>query len=218
MLKIHPVVREIILGEIEAYNALVSGYMNMSGYASRIKPIVEEKTKKETTINSIVVSLLRLKKEFKKEKPLIQDVTITNISSKLPLSEITYENNSASIKKLASLYAKIPFCPEDFFTSTVSMTDLNIICSMSMANKVTKHFKIKPKIMIDNLAAIVVYMDEKQYNIPNTLLSLILIIGRANINIVEIISTNTEIIFIISENDFAQAVSLFATSNKPNKN
>lgn len=214
MLKIHPIVKNIILGEIEAYNALTGGYMNMSGYASRIKPMVEEETKKEVTTNSIVVSLLRLKKEFRKENPLIQDVTITNISSRLPITEITYENNGAALKKLASLYAKIPVAPDDFFTSTVSMADLNIICSTSMAHKVEKHFKVKPKIVIDRLAAIIIYMDEKQYNIPNTLLSLILIIGRANINIVELISTNTEIIFIISEKDLSQAISLFSASNK----
>ena len=83
MIKIQPIVRNIVLKEIEACFALTNGYMNMSGYAQRIRPAVEALTKKQVTINSLVASLSRLKKEFKKEKPLIQDVAITNITTKL---------------------------------------------------------------------------------------------------------------------------------------
>ena len=93
MIKIQPIVREIVLKEFEAYFALTNGYMNMSSYAYRIRPKVEEFAKKQVTITSLVVSLSRLRKEFKKEKTLIYDVSIKNINTKLPISEIIYENN-----------------------------------------------------------------------------------------------------------------------------
>jgi len=63
MIKIHPIARDIVLGEIEAYFALTNGYMNMSSYAHRIRPTVEERTKKQVTITSLVVSLSRLRKD-----------------------------------------------------------------------------------------------------------------------------------------------------------
>ncbi len=71
MIKIQPVVREIVLGEVEALFALTNGYMNMSSYAYQIRPKVELLPKKKVTIASLVVTLSRLRKELKKEKPMI---------------------------------------------------------------------------------------------------------------------------------------------------
>ena len=102
MIKIQPIVREIVLKELEAYFALTNGYMNMSSYAHRIRPAVESRVKKQITITSLVVSLSRLRKEFKKGKPLIRDVPIKNITTKLPLSEIVYENTNKFIERLDS--------------------------------------------------------------------------------------------------------------------
>src|SRR3989344_1618293 len=107
MIKIHPIVRDILLREIEACFALTNGYMNMSSYAHRIKPKVESLAKKQVTITSLVVSLSRLRKEFKKAKPLIVDVPIANISTKLPLTEIAYERTAEFIKGLETLHKNI---------------------------------------------------------------------------------------------------------------
>lgn len=214
MIKIQPVVREIVLGEVEAYFALTHGYMNMSSYAHRIRPIVEERTKKQVTINGLVVSLSRLRQEFKKEKPLVQEVVITNITTKLPLSEIIYENTNTSIEKMESFHKKISINREDFFTTTISTTELNIVCSSNIANKVLKHFAVKPKFVANNLAAVGISFDQKHFSIPNTLFSLISIIARARINIAEIVSTYTELIFIVAEKDFSKTVSLFSDLHK----
>src|SRR3989344_9592237 len=99
MIKIQPIVRDIVLRELEACFALTNGYMNMSSYAHRIRPKVEALAKKQVTITSLVISLSRLRKEFKKGKPLIQEVAIKNITTKLPLSEMVYENTNRAVEK-----------------------------------------------------------------------------------------------------------------------
>ena len=210
MIKIQQVVRDIVLGEIEPYVALTNGYMNMSSYAYRIRSRVEQLTKKRVTIASLGVTLSRLRKEFKKQKPLLQDVKISNITTKLPLSEIVYENTNASVSKLEMLHKKISINREDFFTTTVGTTELTIVCSSNMASKVIKHFNMKHKFLLHNLAALGVSFSEEQFNIPNTIFSLISVIARARINIIEIVSTYTELIFVISEKDFSKTTSLFS--------
>ncbi|MEK7128668.1 MAG: hypothetical protein AAB933_03880 [Patescibacteria group bacterium] len=210
MIKIQPIVRDIIMGEMEAYFALGNGYMNMSSYAYQIKPKVEIMTKKQVTINSLVVSLSRLRKEFIKERPLIQDIPITNITTKLPLTEIVYENTDNSIARLESFHKKISVTREDFFTTTVSTTELNVICSSNIAKKVLKHFGMKPKFATDNLAAVGISFNPAQFDIPNTFFSLISVLARTRINIAEIVSTYTELIFIVAEKDFGRTVALFS--------
>ena len=210
MIKIQPIVRDIVLEEIEAYTALSNGYMNMSSYAYRIRPAVEALTKKQVTINGLVVALSRLRKEFKKEKPLVQEVAITNITTKLPLSEIVYENTDNAIAKLESFHKKISITREDFFTTTVSTTELNIVCSSNVVSKILKHFNIKPKFTVNNLAAVGISFDPKHIDTPNTIFSLASVPARARINIIEIVSTYTELIFIVTEKDFSQTVALFS--------
>ena len=210
MIKIQPIVREIVMRELEAYFALSNGYMNMSSYAYRIKPKVEELTKKPVTITSLVVSLSRLRKEFKKEKPLIHDVAIKNITTKLPLSEMTYENNSGFTKELEMLHKNIAVSQDDFFTITIGTKEIDIICSANLENKILKHFKIKPIIINHNLAAIGISFGREVFGTPNVFFSLLSVTARARINIEELVSTPTEFIFIVAERDFGRTVALFS--------
>jgi aspartokinase len=214
MIKIHPIVREIVLGELEAVFALTNGYMNMSSYAHRIKPRVESLSKKDTTITSIVVSLSRLRKEFKKEAPLVHDVPIKNITTKLPLSEIAYTNSEAFTKKLDSLYKNISISQEDFFTTTIGTTEIDIICSSNLETKIIKHFNIKPKWVNHGFAAVGVSFGSEVFGVPNVFFSLLAVTARAHINIEELVSTPTELIFIVTEKDFAQTVALFSEMHR----
>ena len=206
--------RDIVMGELEAYFALTNGYMNMSSYAYQIKAKVEKLAKKPVTITSLVVSLSRLRKEFKKEKPLIQNVAITNITTKLPLSEIVYENTNAIINKLESLHKKISVTREDFFTATVGTKEATIVCSSHMERNIIKHFGIKPKFVGHNLTAVGISFTEDHLQIPNTIFSLIAVLAKARINLAEIVSTYTELIFIVQEKDFSKTVALFSELHK----
>ena len=210
MIKIQPIVRGIVLKELEAYIALTEGYMNMSSYAYRIRPLVENLVKKKVTITSLVVSLSRLKKEFKKQKPLIQDVVIKNITTKLPITELVYENSEKFIEEMGTLHKNISLTREDFFVATVSINEMNIIVSSNLATKVVKHFKMKPKIVNNNFAAVGISLRVESFNTPNTFFSLLSILARARINIEELVSTSTELIFIIAEKDFSETVALFS--------
>jgi hypothetical protein len=210
MIKIQPIVGEIVKQEFEAYIALTEGYMNMSSYAHRIKPRVEALAKKQVTITSLVVSLSRLRKEFKKEKPLVYDVPIKNITTKLPLSEIIFENRDDFIRDLETLHKSIAVSQEDFFISTIGTIEIDIICSSNLEKKVLEHFKITPKVVNRNLAAIGIFFDWEVFGMSNVFFSLLSITARARINIEELVSTPTELIFIIAEKDFSRTVTLFS--------
>jgi len=210
MIKIQPIVRDIVLRELGACFALTNGYMNMSSYAHHIRPKVEALTKKQVTITSLVVSLSRLRKELKKERPLVHDVAIKNITTKLPLSEIVYENTDKFIESLESFHKEISVTPEDFFTITMGTAEIDILCSSNLENKILKHFKTKPKIINHNLAAVGVSFGSEVFNIPNVFFSLLSVTARARINLEELVSTPTELIFIVAEKDFSRTVALFS--------
>jgi hypothetical protein len=210
MIKIQGIVRDVVLEELEACFALTNGYMNMSSYAYRIRPMVEARTKKPVTITSLVVSLSRLRKEFQKEQPLIHEVAIKNITTKLPLSEIVYERTNKFVIELESLHKNLSVLQEDFFTTTIGTTEIDIICSSNLEDKILKHFKMKPKIVNHHLAAIGLSFDPKVFHMANTFFSLLALTARARINIEELVSTPTEFTFIVAEKDFGKTVALFS--------
>ncbi len=214
MIKIQNVVRDIVIKELEAYFALTHGYMNMSSYAYRIRPTVETLTKKQVTIASLVVSLSRLGKELKKERPLIRQVPITGITTKLPLTEIAYENEEKFLKELETLHKKINVSPEDFFTMTRGTHEIDIICSTNLEKKVLEHFTLKPKWINHNFAAIGISYGVEVFGMPNIFFSLLAVTARAKINIEELVSTPTELVFIVAEADFAKTVTLFSELHK----
>lgn len=214
MIKIQPIVRDIVMKELEAYFALIHGYMNMSSYAHRIRPTVEALTKKQVTIPSLVVSLSRLGKELKKERPLIRPVPITGITTKLPLSEIAYENSEKFIKELETLHKKISVSAEDFFTMTRGTHEIDIICSANLESKILKHFSAKPKWINHNFAAVGISYGPEVFGMPNIFFSLLSVTARAKINIEELVSTPTELVFIVAEKDFAKTVALFSELHK----
>ena len=70
--------------------------------------------------------------------------------------------------------------------------------------------KIKPKIINHNLAAIGISYGPEVFGMPNVFFSLLSVTARARINIEELVSTPTELIFIIAEKDFGKTVALFS--------
>lgn len=206
--------RDIVTGDIEAYFALTRGYMNMSSYAYQIRHRIELLAKKKVTIASLVVSLSRLKKELKKEKPLVFKVPIKNITTKLPLTEIAYENTSKIIKDFDSLHSKISVSQDDFFTTTIGTTEIDIICSSNLENKILEHFKIKPKWVNHNFAAIGISYGPEVFGMSNVFFSLLSVTARARINIEELVSTPTELIIIVAEKDFGKTVALFSEMHR----
>jgi hypothetical protein len=141
-------------------------------------------------------------------------VPIKNITTKLPLSEIAYTNSEAFTKKLDSLYKNISISQEDFFTTTIGTTEIDIICSSNLETKIIKHFNIKPKWVNHGFAAVGVSFGSEVFGVPNVFFSLLAVTARAHINIEELVSTPTELIFIVTEKDFAQTVALFSEMHR----
>lgn len=210
MKKIQDVVTNIVSREPEALYALTHGFMNLSAYAKQINSAVADEAMKEVTIPSIVVALSRTQKILQKENGLLQKVTINNISTKSPLSEIVYQKSPDLLKKLSSFYEVVEAEGDDFLTVTMSTNDISIICSDRLRDCVLKHFTIKPRLMTDQLASLGITFDPRYYEMPNVGYTLMYQIARKKIILAEIVSTHTEMIFIFDKKYLVEAVDAFS--------
>ncbi len=210
MITIHETVKNILESEEEALYALAYGFMNLSAYAERIQKEVERRSHKQVKRTGIVVALSRIQNTLKKKHPMIQDIKISNITTKLPLTEIIYAKTPEILSKLSSFYEKVKTEGDDFLTMTLSTTQVSVICSDRLKEQTLKHFEEKPRVSVSRLAAIGLSLDDSYYPLPNITFSLIRRIARKRIPLAETISTHNEIIFIFDQKYLSDIVNLFS--------
>lgn len=209
MIKIKDIVEDIIYKNEEALFALSQKFINLSAYAKQIQKEVEKRTMKKVQISGIVVALSRIQKEIGKQKALIQDIEIENITAKSPLSEIVFKKSPKILAQLSSLYQKINTKNDDFLTLTLSTSDVTVICSGRLKNMVLEHFSEKAIFELNGLASLGISLNPSYHPKPNITYSLIRRIARKKIPLAETITTHTEIIFIFNEDYLSDILKLF---------
>ena len=206
MIKISEVVFETIQGDEIALEAFRMDLLNLSAYADRIRTIVSEKAYKVVNKGSIVTALSRMRKELGKIPPLRSIVRIENMSIKSPHVEISFEKTTKAVQLASQLDSK-SLLLNSFYTIIYGVGEISLICSENLKKQVLSHFSTKPKGVYNNLVAITVRFIEQDYiETPNMIYTLVSALASKRINIIEIISTFTEISFIVREKDMKETI------------
>jgi|GEM_PF-337098 len=209
MIKISDVVREILYSSEIALSAFNDGYLNLSAYAASIRPAVEARAKKPVKIGSIVVALSRLKKsegKAAKRKSLLPDVAIEDLSVKSGLAEIAFDRTAANLGRLRELYRDPAISTGDFFMVTQGTGEITIIALDTALPHISRVMRPgRAKATIRNLVGLTARFDPKYLAIPNVIFTFVRRLALKRINIAEIVSTYTELTFIIDQKDLQEA-------------
>ncbi len=206
MIKISDAVRDIVFESEIALTSLSEGYLNLSAYAKIIKKEIEDKTKKPLKTGSIVVALSRLSRDMKKQKSLLPNIIVENISVKSGLVEMTFDKTEENRNQLKILYQDKRFTSADFSTVTQGVGEISVVVPEHLKTMVISVYKsAKPKLLLENLASLTITIDGKHIEIPNTFFAIIRNLALKRINIVEVISTYTELTFILHQKDLEEA-------------
>lgn len=199
---------KIILEKSEiALTAFNEGYLNFSAYAKKIKPEVEKETKKNVSVGSIVVSLSRIKSESKGKKyvvpkDLLPLIKLNDIVVKSSLFEITFENTEKNRSVINEIQKKSDISVDDMHMISIGINEITLILPIKFKEKTIKLFApAKPKIILDNLAAVTVRFSDDYLYIPNTIFVIIRELALRRINIIEIVSTFTELSIIVTQKE-----------------
>lgn len=202
MLKVSTIVKEVIFSSEPELTALSRGVLNLTAYAKRIQPAVERRAHKPVQLGSIVVALSRLAQDLTDENPLLPKVRLEGLSVKSHLAEITFAKTSDNKQRAQRLYTHKQFAHADFLTITYGVGEISIFAPMRLVQPALDTFKPeKPKLLLENLAALTVQFGEKYINTPNMYYVLLQGLAVRKINIVEVVSTFTELTFLVHQKD-----------------
>lgn len=205
MIKISHAVETIVRSSETAFESLRTGTLSLSAYALRIKPDVERLCVKPVQTGSIVVALSRLAPTLAQEAPIRPLVRIDDLSVTSPLCDLSYEKTSATLHAIKELEQQRIGSVHDFFTVTQGIHEVTIVCSQKHKDHVLSIVG-QPKALFENVTGISVRFDQKYLDEPNAMYTLMGTLSPLRINVLEIISTYTELTFIIHQQDTQRSV------------
>jgi len=205
MITVTDAVRSTLLEDDIGLQAAQAGVLNLSAYAERILPAVEQATHKDVKKGTVVVALARITEQVSGLPSLRPDVILDDLSIKFPLCSATFRKTALTRQKLASLHQAVPISENAFFTLTQSISEITIIAPQSLFEEIFKHFEEPPVAIYKDRVAITVRFAEAYLAIPNILYTLQATLAVHRINFTEVVSTYTEFSFIIAKQDLETA-------------
>ena len=206
MLKISDAVAEILFSSDLALEALRSGILNLSAYAAQILPQVEATTYKTVQVPSIVVALSRIAKTLDQSASLKPKVQLDEISIKSPLCDLTFEKTTQTLHQARTLAHHLDIQNQHFLTMTQGVNEITIIATQEYRAEILEHFKTPPKQMFSELVGVSMRFSETYLSEPNVIYTLLSFLAVKRINLIEIISTYTELTVVIEQKQMQLAL------------
>jgi len=206
MIKVSDVVAEMLSSDEVALEAARTGLLNLSAYADKIHKKVEKTSIKPVKKGTIVVALSRVTKQLPKTPSLTPDIQLENLRFTSSLSVLSFEKTADTMRKISVLN---PFLlpVNDLFAITEGPTEVVVICSDKSKDFILKHIGIVPTAEKNSLIAVSAQLDQKAIELPNSIFTLFHALAAKRIRIVELISTHSEVSFVIEQSNLEKAIS-----------
>ena len=218
MVTVSHLVEKVIEQKPFIQEALSNGIINNAALADQMLPEIEKELKKKVKFSAVNMAVRRLSEKL--EQSFISKAKFdknSDITLKSNLIEITVYKMEDSQEYIGKLYSLVDLKGGDFLTITQGLHELMIITNEKYEKKILEMFPNKLiKKSIKDLSSITINIPEE--SIEN--IGLFYIVTRAlnweNINIVDIVSTFTEMTFIIKEEDTARSFNVLKELIKEN--
>ena len=195
-------VREVLDESEVALSALLDGILNLSAFAKQIQPEVARRARRDVSVGTIVVALCRYEIDARKRGNLCPKVQIETISTRTGLTEITFAKTHASSARLSGLYEQPQLRNAEVLTVTSGIREISLIVPESLTGAVRRVFRGEtPTLVLADLAGLTIRFPAKYLHVPNTTFALLRPLALNRINLVEVVSTYTELTLIVAERD-----------------
>ncbi len=215
MTSISQIIEELIEDRPFLEGALSQGIVNFGKLAERLIIDIEgdrRLDKKKVTHSSVMMALRRLGKKLNKQFGELQIITETVFKLELyntryGLFELTVKRSVDNWEKLMQIYKQMEIDRGDFLTITQGIYEITIISNQRFKTDIEDLFD-ESEILNrdDNLASISMRIPKESIEIPGLIYYVTKQLFWDNLNIIEVVSTFTEITFIVKEFDIPDAM------------
>jgi hypothetical protein len=215
MVSISQVIEELIEDRPFLESALSQGIVNFGRLAETLLDDIESDRrlhKKKVTHSSVMMALRRLGKKLNTQFGELQNITenVFNLelyNTRYGLFELTVKRNVENWEKLMHLYKQMDIDRGDFLTITQGIYEITIISNQRFQKEIESLFKKSEILNRDkNLASISLRIPKDSIETPGLIYYVTKQLFWDNLNLIEVVSTFTEITFILKEIDIPDAM------------
>jgi aspartokinase len=195
--------------------ALSMGLINTSALARQLQPELQKELFKDIQIGAIVMALSRLIHKLTPQSPSsplfpsLGDITVRS-----DMVEFTYTNSPSLVMKQSYLLSEVSKHPNTFFTFTQGVFETTFIASHTLASIIENTLQNEPlKSKIDHLSTITITLPEATVNQPGVYYQILKVLAWNNINLIEVISSYTELTLVMEDTYIDQAFSVLKNWN-----
>lgn len=201
MRRVSEAIKDIIEHNELLQTGLQHRLFNLSQLAQYIRPQVEAWTMKEVQPTAIVMSLSRLQRSFSARKtPKAEKILLENITVRSSLFAVTYNKVAGLHRQISALHRKLEKL-ESYFTIAEGLNEITLILERDREELLSGVIEQKPIYQQKQVASLSVKIHPRYLNMPGFFYVLFQQLFLQNINIIEIGSTATELIFYLNEKD-----------------
>jgi len=209
MLTIPQITEELIAKEPFTVDLLTQGLINHSALARKLRPDIERILYKPVQLGAIIMALKRLKKTLTPK--IVKKLPFSNpdMLVRSNLMELTVATRTLNKSKQLSRLHATANEKNLFFAITEGVVETTIITSRvlkSMLLKIIARNNIVAQ--IDYLSAITIKLNVRTVTTPGVYYEILKILAWENINVIEVVSTYTEITIILADQDVDRAFSI----------
>lgn len=203
MVTVSHIVQKTIQKKIFLQEVIAKGIASYGSIAKQIKPEIEEEIGKEVEHNAIVAAIRRYAEKIDiKYKDIKFDAENTEVNLKTNIVDITVLKSISLFDKLKKIYDIIDFEKGDILNLVYGRNQVSIITNERYKKQITSYLKNEKIIeKKEDLVAISIIISKELMRTPGVLFHIIRDFAWENINIIETISSDVEMTFIVDHTD-----------------
>lgn len=210
MLSIPVVLKKILRNNPFLEENLSLKIINYSALARRIRPEVEKELLKKVKTGGIVMALKRMSGQMRLRSSIKKIFkTNTEMILRSNLVEFTFLNSDLLLEKHKNLLKTFDTQEKYFLTVTRGVFETTIIASFGLREKIKNIFK-EEKIVSEftDLSSITIRLPKESIHSPGVYYFILKSLAWENINIIEVVSTSTELTLILDSKEIDRAFSI----------
>jgi len=211
--------RKIIEKKPFLEEALSEGIINNAALAEKMIPELEKELKKKVKFSAVNLAIRRMAENMGKKSLInLKFEKDTDITIKSNIIEIIIYKNEKITEYIKKIYNIMDFRKGDFLTITQGINEVMIITNEKHEKNITDLLPAKAiKKKIKKLSTLTINVPESSVETVGLFYVISKTLNWENINIVDLVSTFTEITLIVKEDDASRAFDVLKKLIEENK-
>lgn len=184
------------------------GWLNLTAVARRLRPTIETELLKEVSEAAIVMALRRLSVQRRPRRASVDKLlgNLGELTLRSGLVEVTFHASESLLDKQHQLMHLLARRRDRFVTFSQGVSEVTIILSRSAMRDVTRIFAGERVVArLDSLSALTVRLPAGVVTTPGVYYSVLKQLAWNDINVIEVVSTYTELTIVLANADVDRA-------------